>query len=183
MSKKGKIIIIVLIVLIVGFFLIKNQFNNGSKDVKPYVEKGYLIMSTDTNISTIYYFGVDGQRYVIPNDATFFTWFTTKENIKKLSPEELGQIPFGAKNVTYKPNTRLLTITSDPRVYWVDVGGVLREISSTNLLTELFGADWQKLVDNLPEEYFSNYTIGKPITKAKLPVVDPNITIGQNLGL
>lgn len=112
---------------------------------------------------TMYYLGVDGMRYVFPNQATYNTWYdATSVGIPALSDTELGLIQIGG-NVTYKPGSTLVKIQSDPRIYAIDQGAVLRDLATPEAATALFGDDWQNHITEIEEIYFGNYTIGAPI--------------------
>jgi hypothetical protein len=65
--------------------------------------------------------------------------------------------------VTYRPGSRLLKIVSDPRVYAVFPGGVLREIPSAAAAVRLYGEGWAKTVNDLSDAFFSDYDIGAPL--------------------
>jgi hypothetical protein len=66
-------------------------------------------------------------------------------------------------NMTYRPGARLVKITTDPRVYAVSRYGVLRWVTSESLASSLYGPRWAQLVDDIPDVFFVNYTIGAPI--------------------
>ena len=124
---------------------------------------GHLIKGT--SITTVYYLGRDGKRYVFPNDKTYLTWFPTFSYVRQIADAELIKTPLGG-NVTYKPGSRLLKIETDPSVYVVTHGGVLRKLASEDVAKELFGNDWKSQVDDMPDPFFVNYRIGEPITSA-----------------
>ena len=121
------------------------------------------LIRTDGN-AAIYWYNNDGRRYVFPNAHTFHTWFTDGDlgSVTTLSPQELGAIPLGG-NVTYRPGARLVKITTDPHVYVVSRYGVLHWITSEAIATQLFGNAWAQQVDDVPDEFFTNYRIGDPI--------------------
>lgn len=112
--------------------------------------------------TTVYYLGPDGKRYVFPNEKTYLSWFGTYSYVKQISDEELIKSPLGG-NVTYKPGVRLVKIDTDPRTYVVTRGGVLRQINDELLAESLYGNDWRSKVDDLPDAFFSNYTVGPAI--------------------
>lgn len=113
-----------------------------------------------TKVPTKFYLAKNGKRYVFPNDTkTYDTWKSLLPPMKKVSQDELESYPLGDTNVWYRPGARLIRIQSDPRVYAVAHGGVLREINDGNALA-IFGPSWQALVDTLQDYYFTNYTVG-----------------------
>ena len=113
----------------------------------------------------VYYCGADGKRYVFASVKVYNTWYSDFSTVTKISDASLGAIPIGG-NVTYKPGSRLVKITSDPRVYAVDAGGVLHAISSEAVATQLYGSAWNKSVDDIPDAFFVNYRLGSDITDA-----------------
>jgi hypothetical protein len=107
----------------------------------------------------VYYYGADGKRYVFPTEATYRTWYTDFSSVKTISDAELGAIMIGG-NATYRPGVRLVKVTTDPKVYAIARGGVLRWVQSEGVATSLYGADWRTLIDDLPDPFFINYRTG-----------------------
>ena len=125
------------------------------------LQPGTLIKST---YASVYYYGADGKRYVFPNENTYKTWFINFNIIIPVSDQLLASLPIGG-NVTYKPGTKLIKITTDPKVYYVDKEGTLRWVSSSALAQTLWGTGWYKLVDDVPDAFFVNYKIGAALEK------------------
>ncbi len=112
--------------------------------------------------SAVYYQATDGKRYVFPNQKIYFSWYADFSNVVTISDKALAEIPLGG-NVFYKPNSRLVKITTDPKVYWVGEFGVLHHIVSEKVAQDFFGSDWVSKIDDLPDAFFAGYTIGEPI--------------------
>ncbi|MBD3281842.1 hypothetical protein GF391_03790 [Candidatus Uhrbacteria bacterium] len=117
------------------------------------------------SFSAVYYFAEDGKRYVFPNEKTYFTWYENFDNITVVDDRTLGTIPIGG-NVTYKPGVKMVKITTDPTVYVVDVGGVLRPIASEQIAETLYNINWNQQIDDIPDAFFINYTMGSDIDAA-----------------
>lgn len=134
--------------------------------------------------SAVYYKAVNGYRYVFPNEKTYKSWFSDFSSVKTISQSEMEGLIIGG-NVTYKPNSRLIKITTDPKVYWVAKNGVLRHLSSETLAKQMFGDNWAALVDDLPDAFFAppTYTIGEALTENNRPFIETNWTIDDNLDL
>lgn len=115
---------------------------------------------------TVYYFGPDGHRYVFPNSKTYFTWYKDFSKVKTISNGQLSTIPLGRSNVTYRPGYKMVKITTDPKVYVVDQGGILRGIATEQLAQTLYGINWKNQIDDVPDAYFTNYKVGTPIQTA-----------------
>jgi len=124
-------------------------------------DSGTLIRSHAS--SAVYYCGADGRRYVFPNEKTYFTWYADFSGVKQITDAEMASIMIGG-NVTYRPGVRLVKIQSDPKVYAVSKGGVLRPIPSASVASAHFGASWAKQIDDIPEAFFVNYTVGDPVS-------------------
>lgn len=120
------------------------------------VNSGDLIRGT--SFSAVYYMGADGFRYVFPNDKTYFTWYTNFDSVKFLSDADLAKIQMGG-NVTYKTNVRMIKINSDPRVYFVGHNGDLFTVPDETTAATLFGSTWNQQIDDVPDGFFSNYTV------------------------
>lgn len=113
----------------------------------------------------VYYLGNDRKRYVFPHEKVFRTWYGGFPTITILSPEELAAIPLGG-NVTHRPGARMVKIQSDPRVYAVAKGGVLRHVETENVARNLYGPDWALSIDDVSEAFFVDYRLGSPIQTA-----------------
>ena|GEM_PF-2689862 len=112
----------------------------------------------------VYFVGTDNKRYVFPTEKVFYSWYADFSTVKTVTDDEINSIPIGG-SVTYRPGARLVKIPSDPKVYAVTASGELRWVSTEELATQLFGADWAKKVDDLTASDFTNYQTGAAITQ------------------
>lgn len=142
--------------VILEVFLLFNAIvtNAGNLDQKDILIKG------DTD--AVYYYAIDGKRYVFPSQKTYNSWFTNFNGVVKVTAEELASAPLGG-NVTYRPGIKLVKIQSDPKVYAVDQGGVLRWVTTEQVAINLYGPDWAKNVDDISVAFFINYKIGADV--------------------
>lgn len=115
--------------------------------------------------STVYYFGANGRRFVFPNEKTYFTWYTDFSGVTQISDGQLATIPLGG-NVTYRPGRKMIKITTDPKVYVVDQGSILRHVMSEQLAETLYGLSWKNQIDDVPDAFFVNYRSGTGIQVA-----------------
>lgn len=115
------------------------------------------------SLPAVYYFGTDGKRYVFPNEKTYFTWYSDFSNIKSISDARCGTLPLGRSNITYRPGVKMIKITTDPRTYAVEKGGILRHVTSQELAETLYGLNWKQKIEDVADAFFSNYKIGTPI--------------------
>ncbi len=137
----------------------------------------------------IYWYAADGRRYVFPNVATFQSWFPTTGEcpvIRRVSNVDLASILIGG-NVTVRPGTRLVKITTDPRVYAITRGGVLHWIQSEALASAVYGTNWRRELLDVPDSFFVNYSVGTSIDAVsdynRFDVFAGTDTIDQDLGL
>ena len=117
--------------------------------------------------ASVYYLGTDGKRYVFPNETTYFTWYTDFSGETTISDSELANIAIGG-NVTMRPGSYLAKITTDPKTYWVGLGGTLRHVTSEADAVKLYGSNWNKMVKDVPDAFFFSYKVGTPLDSASL---------------
>jgi hypothetical protein len=122
-------------------------------------ESGTLIKGS---LPAVYYCGADGKRYVFTNDKAFFTWYADFNGVKIVTDVELGEIAIGG-NVTYRPGKKMVKIQSDPKVYVINRGGVLRHVPDESCAETLYGSDWNKQIDDISDSFFVNYKVGSPL--------------------
>ncbi|MFA4917580.1 MAG: hypothetical protein WC560_13040 [Syntrophales bacterium] len=127
------------------------------------LEAGDLIRGQ--SLSAVYYFGKDGFRYVFPNDKTYFTWYSNFDSVKWLTDADLGKLQIGG-NATYKPGVKMIKINSDPKTYAVGENGTLHWVSTEAAAIALYGSNWNTKIDDVPDGFFSNYTMGSDIETA-----------------
>lgn len=134
----------------------------------------------------VYYYANDGKRYVFPDSKTFVSWYSGSfYNIVKITSGQLASIPFGGL-VTMHPGS-MVKIESDPRVYVVDKGGILRLIETESMAYDIGGVDWAKKVSDIPVSFFTNYKQGSSIISKSqytdIQVFGSLININQDKGL
>jgi hypothetical protein len=110
-----------------------------------------------------YYFA--GKRYVFPNEKTYFSWYDDYSAVRAIPDDELASYEIGG-NVTYKPGVKLLKIQTDPRVYAVANRSILRWVTSEELASDIYGANWAAKIHDVPDAFFADYEIGRPVIRA-----------------
>jgi len=135
-------------------------------DVNAAASAGDLIKIN--GLSSVYYLGADGKRYVFPNEQTYFSWYSDWSGVVTIPQSELESYALAA-NVTVRPGTKLVKITTNPVVYSVEAKGTLRSIVSESNAIALWGADWAKRVIDVPDAFFTNYAVGTPLTAGAYP--------------
>ena len=122
----------------------------------PGVSTGALIKGSGP---TVYYYGFDGLRHPFPNVHVFFSWYPNFKSVKKVKDTQLSAVPLG-QIVTMRPGTYLIKFQTDPKVYAVEPGGVLRWIPDEDTAKNLYGAKWGSLVREFDETFLVDYTYG-----------------------
>ena len=113
----------------------------------------------------VYYYSKSGKRFVFPTTKTYATWYADFSGVTTISSGDLAAIPLGG-NVTYRPGVKLVKVTTDPKVYAVSSHGTLRCVSSEAVASALYGADWNTKIDDIPDAFFVNYSVGATIVNA-----------------
>lgn len=138
-------------------------------------EPGDLIRGT--TFSAVYYMGEDGFRYVFPNDKTYFTWYSDFSTVKMITDAELATIQMGG-NVTYHPGTRMIKINSDAKTYFVSHGATLQWVTDEATAVALYGDAWNTMIDDVPDGFFGNYTVGDALSSADADAVN-SLTVSR----
>lgn len=130
--------------------------------------EGSLIKAKEWD-SVYYYKG--GKRFTFPNLKTYKSWYKDFSTVKVIPSAELQQYSLQSPggNVVYRAGTRLLKITTDPKVYAVTPGGVLRWVKDEATAKALYGNDWAKRVDDVSDAFFTNYSVGADLSGNILP--------------
>ncbi|MBI5793585.1 hypothetical protein HZA87_00655, partial [Candidatus Uhrbacteria bacterium] len=126
-------------------------------------EYGDLIMGE--TLSTVYYYGSDGQRYSFPNEKTYFSWYEDFDDVVQISDEDLADITL-AGNIVARPGSHWIKIQSDEKVYAVSTDGSIHWVESEDVAEGLAGSDWNTNIDDVPDVFFVDYTVGDSLTDA-----------------
>jgi hypothetical protein len=118
--------------------------------------------AADHPCKAVYYVGTDAKRHAFPNGKVYATWYANFDSVEEISASEMSSYGLG-KNVNYRPGVRLVKFTTDPKVYAVSKGGVLRWIKTEEVAKALYGEDWAKKVDDLSDVFYMNYSFGSEI--------------------
>ncbi len=156
--------------LVVSVMVLSTMFMGGFAFIAPAsaasASAGDLIKMN--GLSSVYYLGANGERYVFPNSTTYFSWYPDFSGVITIPASELQSYPLGG-NVTMRPGTKLVKITTDPSVYAVSPDGVLHKIGNEAQAAALYGTNWAKRVVDVPDAFFTNYTIGAPLASGAIP--------------
>lgn len=118
-----------------------------------------------TTLSTVYYYGGDGQRYAFPNEKTYFSWYEDFSDVQTISDSALADITL-AGNIVYRPGSHWIKIQSDPKTYAVTTEGTIRWIETEEVAEGLAGSDWNAFIDDVSDTFFVDYTVGTSLMSA-----------------
>lgn len=121
------------------------------------LECDYLVRAT--SVSTVFCLLPDDQRMTFPNEATFRSWYPTFSQVDTVPDASLAEFRL-TRNVTLRPGTLVKSQTSYEVYVVSDVFGTIRWIPSEARARELWGPNWASLVQDIPDSFFVNYTIG-----------------------
>jgi len=150
--------------------------------------------------ATIWYYGDDGKKYLFSFTGTFHSWFPGGPEkccmVKTVPTEVFNSIPKGAMaggQVCYRPGVRIIKVKiegneiqfpNDESLFVVSKGCVMRQLASPDVAREIFGADWENLIDWIPFLHYYNYFWGPDVnSKADYDPKaerDDALTIDQN---
>lgn len=180
MNKKVNVAVVMMTV----FMFVALPFGVQPASANSPVAAGSLIKGKSN--SSVYYVGEDNKRYVFPNTRIYFSWHDDFNQVQTINDADLANYALGG-NVQYKPGVNLVKVQTDPKVYAVSERGLLRWIKSEQLARLLYGANWNLLVDDIPDSFFFNYHIGDPINDVNGYDADDEeqeiTSISENLGL
>lgn len=112
--------------------------------------------------SAVYYF--DGtKRFVFPQENVYKSWYKDFSGVMTVSQSELQSYPIGG-NVTMRAGSWMVKITTDPKVYAVTPGGVLHHVDTEARALALWGANWNKMIVDVSDAFFVNYTTGTALS-------------------
>ncbi|MCC7357741.1 peptidoglycan-binding protein [Candidatus Uhrbacteria bacterium] len=114
--------------------------------------------------SAVYYIGSDGLRHAFPNSKIYFSWYCDFNGVVTLTAKDLASIGLG-RNIPYRAGSKLVKFTTDTKVYLVTQFSELRAIPDEKFAAKLFGSNWNKLVDDISDAFYLDYTFGKPFSE------------------
>jgi len=112
--------------------------------------------------TAVYFLDNKNTRHAYPTQSVWESYFGKDfSTVETIGATEMAGYALG-NNVPFKPGI-LMKIPSVPKVYKIEANGVIRWITTENLAKELFGISWASLVKDLPESFFTDYTVGADI--------------------
>ncbi len=122
---------------------------------------GLIKLPDDGNPKTqedtaVYFMGTDLKRHAFPNEKTYFSWYCDFSQVRIVDAMTMASIPLGA-NISYRPGYKLVKFVSVPTVYYVGAYGMLLPIADETAAIRLYGAAWNKNIDDISDAFYGNY--------------------------
>lgn len=128
--------------------------------------------------AAVYYLGHDNKRYVFPDDKVFKTWYENFDDVITVSTAEMTSHALGG-NITVRGGTKLVQfvaydyagnmVIDDPKIYALEPGGVIRHVTTGDIASALYGANWESIINAVPNYLYNNYTVGSALSTATFP--------------
>lgn len=161
--------------VLAGSYAALGETTEGESTQVEGVKTGDFIKSP--SFSSVYYIDSEGDRRVFIDSNSYFTWSNSFDDIISVTDEELSEFDLSGVMLP-KAGVVLAKIQSDSRVYMLDDGEdvvvpVLREISTEEIASEMFGDDWADYVLDIEPTFFNKFELGDDIDEPFL--VDTSI--------
>jgi photosystem II stability/assembly factor-like uncharacterized protein len=121
------------------------------------------LVAADHPCKAVYYHGADGKRHAFPNEKVYFTWYADFTSVMTVSSQTLASLPLG-KNVTYRPGVKMVKFQTLNNVYAISKNNVLRWVKDEDIARSLYGAAWNKQIDDIADTFYLDYRLGQNIT-------------------
>lgn len=114
--------------------------------------------------SAVFILTEDMEAMYFPNAEVFFTWFENFDGVNVISPEQSGAYPLAdTPGVNFRPGSRLVKITTNPRVYAVGPDNMRHWIPSGEVAEELYGPAWASIVRDVHVYHWANLEDGDDV--------------------
>ncbi len=112
--------------------------------------------------SAVYFLDENNIRHAYPNLAVWQSYFEDDFSfVETISVAEIANYALG-RNVPFNSGA-LLKIPSVAKVYYVAQNGLIHWVTDEAIAVSLYGSNWAKLVKDLPESFFLDYSVGGDI--------------------
>ena len=133
----------------------------GEDEVISTVAAGEFIRGYSFN--TIYYIDENNERRPFLDTNSFFTYADSFDEVVWVTDATLPTMDLGAPMLP-APGVVLIKIQSDPKVYAIDTGDVLRWIPTEEVATSLYGITWADYIIDLEPTTFARFSVGDDMT-------------------
>ncbi len=135
---------------------INNNSNTTDNTFSSTWTNGTWIKTNDNR--AVYFVDSNNIRHAYPNQNIWKSYFGNDFSfVTIISKEQMASYPLD-RNVPYNTNA-LFKIASIPKVYRVGMNRTASWINSEELAKILYGINWNKLVQDLPDAFFGDYII------------------------
>lgn len=109
----------------------------------------------------VYILDADMNARYFPNSEVFHTWYADFSGLNVITPEQSGAYELAAiPGVNFRPGSRLVKITTNPRVYAVGAENARHWVNSPETAAAAYGAAWASLVRDVSVFHWANYQAG-----------------------
>jgi hypothetical protein len=119
----------------------------------------------------LFYYGVGGKIHPFLDTTVYHSWYENFDAVMKVSDQRLAQFVIGT-SICMRPGTWIIKFESDPRLYGVELGCILRPIYSEIEAYILYGAKWKERVHELPTAFKDDYRVLDPRRVTTLGEID-----------
>lgn len=111
--------------------------------------------------SAVYYVDKNLNRMYFPNSEVFYTWYDNFSNVIEIDSTCVDNYPVPSQppyGVNYRPGSRLVKLAISPSVFVIEPNNLLRKIGSEQVARDLYGSEWSKLVRDVNDSFWANYS-------------------------
>ncbi|MFA6307426.1 MAG: CARDB domain-containing protein [Patescibacteria group bacterium] len=153
-------------ILFLSIFALSMVFTPSSVKASSNYKAGDLLKIKGVKGAAVYQIGVDGKKYIYPDQKTFNTWYDDFSKVAEVDLSDLDNIADGG-TVTFQAGTRLITHRNTVKVYAVGEDGELTYIPDEATARNFYGDTWHKLVLDIDPGLFAvSYKIKNGILSA-----------------
>ncbi len=122
--------------------------------------EGKWVKTSDSK--TVYFVDNNNVRHAYPNQNIWKSYFGNDFSfVITITKEELASYPLD-RNVPYKSGA-MFKISSIPKVYRVGEDRLIQWLKTEDAAKRLYGNNWNKLIQDLPDGFFGDYVMGEDI--------------------
>jgi len=108
------------------------------------------------------YLIVDGERLAVPSEKTYFTWFSSWNDVDTVSASTLSAYEDGG-TATFAPGTKV-KLAYDPKVYVVGDDGKLHWLMTETVAYSIFGSTWNKGIVSITQQDLVTNPLGASVS-------------------
>lgn len=121
---------------------------------------GHVRAMKTANDDTVYLV-LNGEKRAVPSEKTYFTWFSSWDDVETVSASTLAAYEDGG-TAAFAPGTKA-KIANDPKVYIVGNDGRLHWIVSQTAAFTIFGSTWNQGILTITQQDLVTNPFGSPV--------------------